>query len=162
IAAPPVVGVLERGPVCVRNEQGEDQPLEEGRNPPCVAPLGGGEASAPKLFRHSNHRVVSPFLGRGRAQCAGASGARSRRAGLRATVVRLGDMSAQLACRLWDDAQTLVRGRTPREAASRLAAGALDASAEARRQAEELLRRLGGQSSRLVAGLESDVARLAE
>jgi len=83
-------------------------------------------------------------------------------AGLRATVVRLGDMSTQLAGRLWDDAQTLVRGRTPREAASRLAAGALDASAEARRQAEELLRRLGGQSSRLVAGLESDVARLAE
>src|SRR3989442_2447775 len=83
-------------------------------------------------------------------------------AGLRATVVRLGDMSTQLAGRLWDDAQTLVRGRTPREAASRLAAGALDASAEARRQAEELLRRLGGQSSRLVAVLESDVARLTE
>ena len=83
-------------------------------------------------------------------------------AGLRATVVRLGDMSTQLAGRLWDDAQTLVRGRTPREAASRLAAGALDASAEARRQAEELLRRLGGQSSRLVTALESDVVRLTE
>src|SRR5207245_9437487 len=83
-------------------------------------------------------------------------------AGLQASVVRLGNMGTQLAGRLWDDAQTLVRGRTPREAASRLAAGALDASAEARRQAEELLRRLGGQSSRLVAVLESDVARLTE
>jgi polyhydroxyalkanoate synthesis regulator phasin len=82
--------------------------------------------------------------------------------GFSASVVRLGNESAQLVGRLWDDAQTLVRGRTPREVASRLAAGALDASAEARRQATELLRRLGGQSSRLVAVLENDVARLSE
>ena len=83
-------------------------------------------------------------------------------AGLRASVVRLGNVGAQLAGRLWDDAQTLARGGSPREAASRLAAGALDASAEARRQAEELLRRLGGQPSRLLAVLETDAARFAE
>src|SRR2546428_5955227 len=67
-------------------------------------------------------------------------------AGLRASVVRLGNSGAQLVGRLWDDAQTLARGGSPREVASRLAADALDASAEARRQAEELLRRLGGPS----------------
>ena len=82
-------------------------------------------------------------------------------AGLRASVVRLGNSGAQLVGRLWDDAQTLARGGSPREVASRLAADALDASAEARRQAEELLRRLGGPS-RLLAVLETDAARFAE
>ena len=88
---------------------------------------------------------------------------RSWSAGLGASVVQLRDAGARLVGRVWDDAQTLVRGRTPGEAALRLATGALDASAEARRQAAALLRRLGGQSSRLVAVLEtvleSDVAR---
>src|SRR5437773_1926282 len=55
-----------------------------------------------------------------------------------------GSAGPPLVGRLWDDAQTLVRGRVSGETASRLAAGALDASAEARRQAEELLRRLAG------------------
>ena len=81
-------------------------------------------------------------------------------AGLQASVVRLGNMGTQLAGRLWDDAQTLVRGRTPREAASRLAAGALDASAEARRQAEELLRRLGVASRHEFADLGRRIAAL--
>ena len=83
-------------------------------------------------------------------------------AGLRASVVRLGNSGAQLVGRLWDDAQTLARGGSPREVASRLAADALDASAEARRQADELLRRLGGQPSHLLAVLESDATRLTE
>src|SRR5437764_1053708 len=83
-------------------------------------------------------------------------------AGLRASVVRLGDAGSQLVGRLWDDAQTLVRGGSPREVASRLAADALDASAEARRQADELLRRLGGQPSHLLAVLESAATRLTE
>ena len=82
-------------------------------------------------------------------------------AGLRASVVRLGNSGAQLVGRLWDDAQTLARGGSPREVASRLAADALDASAEARRQADELLRRLG-RPSRLLAVLETDAARFAE
>ena len=87
---------------------------------------------------------------------------RSWSAGLGGSLVQLGHASAELIGRLWDDAQTLARDPAPREAASRLAAGALDASAEARRQAAALLRRLGGGSSRLVAVLESDVARLGE
>src|SRR5437870_9711325 len=82
--------------------------------------------------------------------------------GLRASVVRLGNAGAQLVGRLWDDAQMLARGGSPGEAASRFATGALDASAEARRQAEALLRRLGGQPSRLLAALESDATRLTE
>jgi len=49
-------------------------------------------------------------------------------AGLRASVIRLGAAGVSLA----------------RDAASRLADGALDASAEARRQAEDVLRRLRG------------------
>src|SRR5262245_31908883 len=54
--------------------------------------------------------------------------ARPQSAGLRASVIRLGTAGVELA----------------RDAAWRLAVGALDASAEARRQAEELLRRLRG------------------
>jgi len=49
-------------------------------------------------------------------------------AGLRASVIRLGAAGVSLA----------------RDAAARLAVGALDASAEARRQAEEVFRRLRG------------------
>jgi len=49
-------------------------------------------------------------------------------AGLRASVIRLGAAGVSLA----------------RDAASRLAVGALDASAEARRQAEDVLGRLRG------------------
>src|SRR5207249_7538447 len=62
VASPPVVGVLERRPVCVRDEHREEQALDERCRPPRVAPLRGGEARAAKLCRHSNRHDVSSFL----------------------------------------------------------------------------------------------------
>src|SRR2546427_12522003 len=82
------------------------------------------------------------------------------RTSLQASVVRLGTVGTELVGRLWGDGQALVGGGNPRDVASRLAASALEASAEAGRQAEALLRRLAGQPSRLLAGLEVDAGRL--
>src|SRR5947199_9881697 len=64
-------------------------------------------------------------------------------AGVRASVVRLGDAGSQHVGRLWDDAQTLVRAGGPRVVASRLAADDLGSYADARRHADKLLGRNG-------------------